>query len=72
MLKKIGGHVYLDKKQIKIVDFMMTMGRVDSNDVVDILNIDKRTAQRYINEILKTKLIKKEEKGPASFYALNI
>ncbi len=72
MLKKLGGPVYLDKNQIKIVDFMMTMGRVDSNDVVDILNIDKRTAQRYINEILKTKLIRKKGKGPASFYVLNI
>ncbi|MBU4332022.1 Fic family protein [Patescibacteria group bacterium] len=72
MRKKLGGPVYLDKKQIKIVDFMMTMGRIDSNDVVDIFNIDKRTAQRYINEILKTKLIRKEGQGPASFYTLNI
>ena len=72
MLKKLGGHIYLDKKQIKIMDFMMTMGRVDSKDVVDILNVDQRTAQRYINEILKTKLIRKEGKGPASFYALNV
>ena len=38
MLKKLGGQVYLDKKQIKIVDFMMTMGKITSNDVVDILN----------------------------------
>lgn len=71
MRKKIGGPVYLDKNQIKIVDFMMTMGRVTSGDVVDILNVDKRTAQRYINEILKTKLLRKEGEGPASFYVLN-
>lgn len=72
MRKKIGGPVYLDKNQIKIIDFMMTMGKVTSSDVVDILNVDKRTAQRYINEILKTKFIRKEGKGPASFYVLNI
>jgi len=71
MKGKINGPVYLDKNQIKIIDFMMTMGRIDSNDVVDILDVDKRTAQRYINEILKTKLIRKERKGPASFYILN-
>jgi Fic family protein len=72
MKNKIGGQVYLDKNQIKIIDFMMTMGEITSDDVTDILNVNKRTAQRYINEILKTKLIKKEGQGPASFYALNI
>ncbi len=72
MKKKIGGPVYLDKNQIKIIDFMMTMGRVASGDIVDILNVDIRTAQRHINEILKTKFIRKEGKGPASFYVLNI
>lgn len=66
------GQVYLDKHQIKIIDFMMTMGRITSGDIVDILNIDKRTAQRYINEVLKTKLIRKEGRGPASFYTLNV
>lgn len=72
MKNKIGRQLYLDKNQIKIVDFMITMGKITSDDIVNILNINKRTAQRYINEILKTKLIKKEERGPASFYVLNI
>ena len=72
MKGKIGGQVYLDKNQIKIVDFVMTMGKITSVDVKDIFNIDKRTAQRYINEILKTKIIRKEGKGRASFYVLNI
>ncbi|TRZ77235.1 Fic family protein [bacterium] len=72
MRKKLGGQVFLDKNQIRIVDFMMSMGRFDSNDVVDMFEIDKRTAQRYINELLKTKLIRKEGYGKASFYMLNI
>jgi len=71
MKSKIGGQVYLDKNQIKIVDFMMTMGRIDSNDVADILNVAKRTAQLYLQDLVKLKLLKKEEKGPASFYVLN-
>ncbi|MCK4781330.1 Fic family protein [Candidatus Parcubacteria bacterium] len=71
MKGKIGGQVYLDKNQIKIVDFMMTMGRIDSNDVVDILSVAKRTAQLYLQDLVKLKLLRKEEKGPASFYVLN-
>jgi len=72
MLKKIGGQVYLDKKQIKIVDFMMTMGRVTSNDVVDILSVNQRSAQRYLTELVALKLLKMQGKGREIFYTLNI
>ncbi|MCK5510892.1 Fic family protein [Candidatus Parcubacteria bacterium] len=72
MLKKIGGHVYLDKKQIKIVDFMMTMGKVDSNDVVDILNITQRSARRYLAELTKLKLLAKVGGKKDAYYQLNI
>lgn len=72
MLKKIGKQVYLDKNQIKIMDFMMTMGRVDSNDVRDILNIKERMAQKYLRGLESTKLLKKVGEGPATHYILNI
>lgn len=72
MLKKIGGHIYLDKKQIKIMDFMITMGRVDSNDAQDILNIKERMAQKYLQELESIKLLKKIGKGSATHYVLNI
>ena len=72
MLKKIGGQVYLDKKQIKIIDFMMTMGKVGSNDVVDILNVKERMAQKYLRGLERTKLLKKIGKGPTTRYVLNI
>ena len=73
MLKKIGGQVYLDKKQIKIVDFIMTMGKFDRKDVEDILNVSSATAKRLIQSLVKTKLIKQERIGSkVIFYVLNI
>ena len=38
MSRKLAGRFILDKKQIKIVDFIMTMGRVDGSDVCDVLD----------------------------------
>ena len=72
MLKKIGGHVYLDKKQIKIMDFVMTMNKIERSDVEDILNVSKRTAIRLINSLLKTGLLKTKGEGKKQFYVLSI
>ena len=71
-MKSKAGQVYLDKKQIKIVDFMMAMGKVDSKDVVDILHIKERMAQNYLAELVSMKLLKKVGKGAATHYVLNI
>ena len=73
MLKKIGGHVYLDKKQIKIVDFMMTMGKFNRKDVESILDVSSATAKRLIQSLVKTRLIKQERESSKNiFYKLNI
>jgi len=70
--RKLGGPVYLDKNQVKILDFLITMGRIDSRDVAGIFRVNKRTAQRYLNALAKMKLIRRQGKGPASFYVVNI
>ncbi len=72
MKNKIGGQVYLDKNQIKIVDFMMTMDRITSDDVTDILNIKERMAQNYLKELESMKLLKRTGKGPSTHYVLNV
>lgn len=71
-LRRKIGQVYLDKRQIKIVDFIVTMGKITSEDVIDILDIAKRTAQLYLQSLSKLKVIRKEGKGPKSYYILNI
>lgn len=73
MKKKVGGQVYLNKKQIKIVDFMMTMGKIDRKEVEDILNISPATAKRLIQSLVKTNLLKQKKQGSKNiFYVLNV
>jgi len=55
--KKLGGPVYLDKNQIKIIDFIITMSRIERSDVEDILNVSRATAARMLQELVKIGLI---------------
>ncbi len=68
---KIGDQVFLDKDEIKIMDFLATMGKLTSMDVVDILNLSKRSAQEKLKSLLKKKLLLRKGKGRATFYILN-
>lgn len=61
---------FLSKDQIKIVDFILTLGKITSDDVVDILDIPKRTAQNKLKNMVSGKTIKKMGKGPNTFYIL--
>jgi len=72
-MKSKVGQAYLDKKRIKIVDFMMAMGRVDRNDVENILSVSPATAKRLIQSLVKTKLLKQNKQSSKNiFYELNI
>lgn len=72
MKEKMGGQVYLDKKQIQIVDFMMAMGQITSDDVADILNTSQRNARRYLVVLTEKKLLKKNGSKKDVYYTLNI
>lgn len=61
---------FLNKDEIKIIDFMLTLGKITSDDVVDILDIPKRTAQNKLKNMVGEKTIKKMGKGPNTFYIL--
>lgn len=62
--------IFLDRDEIQIMDFLTTTGRVTSDDVVDVLNIAKRTAQLKLKNLADKGLLKLNGKGPASFYIL--
>lgn len=66
-----GEQIYLDRDEIKIMDFVNTTGRLTSQDVVEILNIGKRAAQLKLEKLLVKKIVQKKGKGPATFYLLN-
>lgn len=69
--KKLSSQIFLDKDQLKIVDFMDQMGRITAGDVVDILSCPKRTAQLYLQKLKKINMVKQVGKGKASAYILN-
>lgn len=65
-----GSQIYLDKNQIKILDFLETMGRITVKDVIDILECPQRTAQFNLQKLKKIKMIQQIGKGPSSAYIL--
>lgn len=73
-LKKVGkaiqSQIYLDKDQLKILDFLDQVGKIAVKDVMDILECPKRTAQLYLQKLKKLKMIIQVGKGPSSAYIL--
>lgn len=67
---KIQAQIYLDKDQMKILEFLDQIGRIAVSDVVDVLDCPKRTAQSHLQRLKKLKVIKQVGKGPASAYIL--
>ena len=60
----------LDKDELKIVDFVVTMGQITSSDVVDILEVPKRTAQAKLKRLEDIKILKKVGAGPTTYYMI--
>ncbi len=66
----ISEQVFLDKDEIKIMDFISTTGRITSNDVEDILGIAKRTSQLKLKGLIDKKLLSVQGKGPSTYYII--
>jgi Fic family protein len=60
----------LDTDELKIVDFVVTVGKITSDDVVDILRIPKRTAQSKLKKLEDIRVLVKNGAGPSTFYSL--
>lgn len=58
----------LDRDELKIIDFLISMGQITSSDVVDILNIPKRTAQAKLKKLEDIKVLQKVGAGPTTYY----
>lgn len=58
----------LTTDELKIVDFVITLGKISSDDVVDILKVPKRTAQSKLKRLKDLKILKKMGAGPATCY----
>lgn len=60
----------LKKDELKIVDFVLTLGRIGSSDVVDILEVPKRTAQAKLKKLEERSVLKKVGAGPGTYYVI--
>ena len=68
--KEVQSKIYLDQLQIQILDFLDKIGQINVQDVVDILDCPKRTAQSHLLKLKKLKMIVQVGKGPAAHYKL--
>lgn len=71
-LKKHGSKIkiVLSKDEMRILDFLHEMNNISSNDIQDILTVSRRTAQRYLVELIKKGLIKKHGDKKNSKYSI--
>lgn len=60
----------LTRDELQIVDFAITMGQITSSDVVDILNVPKRTAQAKLKRLEDSKVLRKVGAGPTTYYII--
>lgn len=61
----------LDEDELKIVDFALSLGQITSSDVVDILEVPKRTAQAKVKKLEEIKVLEKISAGPSTYYIIN-
>jgi Fic family protein len=62
--------MFLDPDEVQIMDLLVATTNITSDDVVELLNIAKRTAQLKLKKLVERKLISPQGKGPATFYIL--
>lgn len=61
---------HLNVDELKMIDFVLTMGKITSADVVDMLEIPKRTAQSKLGTLTSYRILEKIGLGPSTYYQL--
>ncbi len=61
----------LDRDELRIIDFVVTMGQITSSDVVDVLEVPKRTAQAKLKKLEDIKVLEKVGAGPTTYYIVS-
>ncbi|MBI4038983.1 Fic family protein [Candidatus Daviesbacteria bacterium] len=69
-VSKKSEQIFLDRDEIKIMDFLTTTGRINSEDVTDILGVAKRTAQLKLKKLIENGLIERQGLTTAIYYTL--
>jgi Fic family protein len=73
LLKHLGGQpseMRLNQEEIQILDYLHQFGQANVKDVIDMLSVPERTAQRRLKNLVDRKLIKMLGDGKKTIYAL--
>ena len=62
--------IRLSKDELLIVDFAKQMNRIDLQDVLEMLDVPERTAQRRLKGLVDKKILRKYGKGKSVYYQL--
>ena len=65
-----GQVITLEEEDFRIIDFVISIGKVTIQDVIDMLEIPKRSAQRKIKHLTEIGVFSKRGKGRATYYIL--
>lgn len=66
--KRFKSQIILNKDELKIVDFVVSLGRITSDEVVKIISVPKRTAQDKLKKLVDMKVLKKKGSGINTYY----
>jgi len=62
--------VKLSETELLLVDFARQLGRIDLKEAINIINVPRRTAQRWLARLVAKKILKKHGKGKSIYYQL--
>ncbi|MBP9670371.1 Fic family protein [Candidatus Woesebacteria bacterium] len=60
----------LDSSDLRLIDFVVTLGKITSSDVCDILSIPLRTAQSRLARLTKFQIFRRIGSGRSTYYKL--
>lgn len=65
-----GEQVFLSRDEIPLLEFITTVGQINSEDVVDILHCSKRTAQLKLKSLVEKGLLLRQGESTGTYYIL--
>ena len=68
--KKFKHEKKLSNREIKIIELINKQGSIKSRDVQDMFNVSRDTANRYLNRLIKIKMVNRKGIGKAVYYIL--
>lgn len=68
--RQTGDVIRLSQRELRLLDFTRQAGRISLQDVIDILEVPKRTAQRLLQLLTGKTLLRRKGRGRATHYTL--